>query len=347
MNKIGIIEGFFGPAWDEKKRFALAPWLSKVGGDFYLFAPKQEPRLRKKWKESWVEDFFQYLKNYQTQFETNGVTFGVGFTPFGLSQSLDEVDQTLLIEKIEFFNRLGLKFLGLFFDDLPVTENLAGLQLRIVDLFRKHFRGEILFCPSFYTFDPILDKVFGKRPETYWDEIRTIQPEINLAWTGPKVISPEISLSHLLEVRALLGRDPFIWENLFANDGPRNCKFLKLKPFTGRESGFEREISGLGLNMMNQIELSKITFLATVKTIQGLSPELAFREALLHECPLDLAEFILQYETDFNQEGLDKISQDKNEKMITFLSQARHPVAVEILDWLNGKYTVGSECLTD
>lgn len=348
MNKTGVIEGFFGPQWPEEDRLSYASFLAQCGGNFYIYAPKQDPYLRKKWRETWQTDYVDKLKNYARTFHAHGVEFGVGFSPFGLGAVLTEEDQSLLAEKLNTLNEIGIDLLGLFFDDMPTNANLARTQIEALRVIQSHFNGRIVFCPSYYTPDPILDKVFGQRPDHYLEDIAAgIPSNVSIAWTGPKVISPVIDEAHLLEVGSLLKRKPFIWENLFANDGPKNCKFLKLKPFTGRDERTFRAAEAFGLNLMNQPELSKILYYASKLVLDGIPSEEAYLKALDELCTPVVKEFICGHQDSLLVTGLDNLSDELKRAFKDELGEDPSKAAKEILDWLNGEYNVGTECLTD
>lgn len=345
---IGVIEGFFGPAWSDNSRKSYAEFLSRVGGDFYVYAPKQDPNLRKKWREPWTEEYIAKLKDLVDLFHSYGVKFGIGFSPFGLGSSLTQLDEISLFQKLEIMEQLQIDLLGLFFDDMPTNANLAQTQIKALQEIRKTFRKKIIFCPSYYTPDPILDKVFGQRPENYLEDIADGCPyDVSLAWTGPKVISPIIEAEHLQEVAALLKRKPFIWENIFANDGPRNCKFLKLKPFTGRTKDTFFQAEGFGFNMMNQPELSKILFLSSSLVLKGGDPLQAFDTALTSLCSEKFKDFISKYAQSFSTEGLESLSNEDKDRLIQELDLFDDIASLELKDWLLGKFNVGTECLTD
>ncbi len=349
MKKLGVIEGFFGSAWANEARLDYAPFLKKVGGQFYIYAPKQDQNLRKKWRENWGPEFRSQLQKIKSHFHDHGLEFGVALSPFGLEKNLSKSDRESLVEKACWLEDLGIDILGVFFDDMPSTEWAAPTQIETLSLLESHFHKKIIFCPSYYSYDPILEKVFGKMPRGYWDEVRDgASPEVSLAWTGPKVISPEISRSHLKKVDELFKRTPFLWENLFANDGPRNCKFLKLKPFSGRERGVLEDSDGWGFNMMNQPFLSHIVFLASVKVLrENQESTAAFAAAVDELCPAPVGQFIKAHASEFLEQGLDKILPSKKEQYLRELSTFKDPFSSEIKDWLLGKYLVGSECLTD
>lgn len=347
--QVGVIEGFFGPAWPEQDRRSYAPFIAATGGGFYIYAPKQDPFLRKRWREEWSREYLQELSARARHFQSHGVTFGVGLSPFGLGTELNSADQALLERKLQQLTAAGVRWLGLFFDDMPTNPNLAQSQIACVEVVRRAFAGKVIFCPSYYTPDPILDKVFGQRPAHYLEDIAAgIPREVSLAWTGPKVISPELPLTHVQEVGALLRRPPFIWENLYANDGPKNCKFLKLRPFSGRSAEVSNWIEAYGFNMMNQPQLSKVVYLSSRLVLKGThAAEEALGAALEQLCSAALATFILKHRSAFLERGLDQLTEAEKGQLAKELAPFPEPIAAEISAWLGGEYVVGSECLTD
>lgn len=347
--KLGVVEGFFGPAWPSGSREGYASFLRNCGGDFYIYAPKQDQHLRKGWRDEWEESYLDFLRHLSAEFRSNGVNFGVALSPFGLGKKITSEDKKSLLEKLHLLTGLGIDVLGVFFDDMPSHENLAAVQAEVIDVIRSAYPGKIVFCPSYYTFDPILEKVFGKMPDNYLTDIaRLIPQDISVAWTGPKVISTEIPRQHMVEVEELLKRKPFMWENLFANDGPKNCKFLKLRPFDGRNEKLDDLSEAWGFNMMNQPELSKITFLASKKVlIDHLAPENAFIESVEELSTPAFAAFVLSHRLSFLEKGLDVLTVEEKSKLIAELASFPDSGAREIQEWLKGSYIVGSECLTD
>lgn len=349
MTKIGIVEGFFGPVWSTEARKDFATFLQKYGGSFYIYAPKRDAHLRKAWRDNWEPTYLEYLSSLRDHYHALGLEFGVAISPFGLGSSISQGDWSHLKEKFQILSELKLDYLGLFFDDMPSTDDLLKVQTEVVELARKYFPQGLIFCPSYYTFDPILDKVFGQRPIGYVEGLKSAIPaNVDICWTGPKVISPEINREHLSEVNQLLGRPPFIWENLFANDGPRNCKFLKLKYFTGRDSSLNDLTNGVGFNLMNQPYLSQLLFLSSIKVMEHqMEPAAAFNQSCHELLTPEFAKFIIDNRVIFLEDGLDKLSQDEKNSLLGKLTNHPEPMAREICDWLKGEYLVGPECLTD
>jgi hypothetical protein len=348
MNQFGIVEGFFGPVWHHQARLDLAPFLRKHGGSFYIYAPKRDAHLRKRWREIWTDDYLRELSQLRNHFHHHQIQFGVALSPFELGHEIRENDWDLLKQKFSSLQSLQLDMLGLFFDDMPVNEELLATQEKVIKLALNYFPKGLIFCPSFYSYDPILDKVFGRRPVGYVEGLKDVVPSsVEICWTGPKVISDEISREHLEEVSRLLGRKPFIWENLYANDGPKNCQYLKLKYFLGRDQSLQDSSSHVAFNLMNQPYLSQVLFLSSMKVIAGDSPKEAFEKGCYELLPIELANLIIKFREKFLLEGLSKLTDEDKFQLREKLEAIHHPVSTEMINWLNGEYIVGPECLTD
>jgi hyaluronoglucosaminidase len=347
MTKLGVIECFFGPPWGKQSRDSYAEFLSDIGFHFYLYAPKADANLRKNWRSPWSGDYLAELTRMAKVYADKKVDFGVCISPYGTQEEFTPGDRKLMREKIRMLDSLGSKYLGVFFDDMPSSQGMARRQLDVLQSIHADSGAKIVFCPSYYSFDPILDKVFGQRPENYLEEIAGGTPQgVELVWTGPKVISPEIGAEHLREVTKILGRKPFLCDNIFANDGPRNCKFLKIRPFAGGRGEALEESSGWSINPMNQAEISKVLLLASAKAA-SMPAEAALHEAAEERCGKELASLLRENTPLFFSQGLDLIDDGQKKKLALEFGKFRHPVASEVVDWLEGKYLVGSDCLTD
>ena len=73
-----------------------------------------------------------------------------------------------------------------------------------------------------------------------------LAPDIDVMWTGPKVISRLISVESIDEVADVLRRKPVIWDNLHANDYDQ--KRLFLGAYSGRPSSLLRKLKGVLTN---------------------------------------------------------------------------------------------------
>jgi hypothetical protein len=343
---LGVVEGFFGPEWPWNSRHRFCEFLRARGGDFYLYAPKRDPFLRKQWKEKHPEPVWSELQALGAKCRGLGIRFGVGLSPFELHADWTERAKDRLREKVREIEELGIDYLGLFFDDMRGAPDLAPKQNEIVEFVRMVTKSTLLFCPTYYSHDPILDKVFGPREPTYLERVGDLPEDVHIIWTGSKVIPAAIERKELEEVAQLLKRKPLIWENRYANDGPRQCKFLKLLPFDGRTSVAFDYSSGWAFNLMNQPALSELLFAASVGVLRGEGdPAQVFSRVVQELGGASIWRLFQERAATFHTAGLDQITDAERKEILQGLDGSLY--SREIRDWLEGKYLVGPECLTD
>ena len=354
VNQLGVIEGFYGEPWSWGQRADYAGFLKKQGFSFYIYAPKADGFMRKKWREPFPEDLERKLAQLSAQCRAAGVEFGVGFSPYEiyLSPFNDEV-KSLLQSRIDVFNRVGVDKFGLLMDDMKGDfPELAARQIEIVNwVAARSAAKQLIFCPTYYSLDPVLEKLFGKKPEGYLERLgKELDPKVRLFWTGELVCSKSYSAEHLRATAELLGRKPFLWDNYPVNDGPRMCKFLHLRPMTGRPADMGEWLSGHAVNPMNQPTLSRISLLTLKYSYErggSYEPAAAFLEAAQTVTCRELALRLEKDTADFMDRGLDIITPGERaafkEAYSRFLDSRENltaKAAKEVLDWLDGRYTV-------
>jgi protein O-GlcNAcase/histone acetyltransferase len=85
---------------------------------------------------------------------------------------------------------------------------------------------------------------------------RELLPEIEVFWTGPEIISREITVAHVRELQSVLRRKPILWDNLHANDYDGRRFFCG--PYAGRPPELRGEVSGLLVNPNNEFPLNYV-----------------------------------------------------------------------------------------
>ena len=352
--QLGVIEGFYGEPWSWEERAEYAPFLKRHGFSFYIYAPKADPYLRKKWREPLPESRERELTSLSARCRAAGIEFGVGFSPYEIYLSpFDEKAKGLLQSRIDAFNRIGTDKFGLLMDDMRGDlPELAKRQVEIVNWAAARSEAkQLIFCPTYYSLDPVLEKLFGKKPEDYLERLgRELDPKVRLFWTGEAVCSKSYSEEHLRATAGTLGRKPFLWDNYPVNDGPRMCKFIHLRPVTGRPSGIGRWLDGHAVNPMNQPTLSKIPLLTLKFSYErgaAYAPDTAFREAAETVTCREMAARLEKDPPDFMDRGLDQLTDDERARLKDvykgYLNSGENSTAGaarEVIDWLNGRYTV-------
>ena len=74
-------------------------------------------------------------------------------------------------------------------------------------------------CPSYYSEDVLLERVFGQfEPEFLETLAQYLPPNIPCFWTGPSVVSKSITLAHARRVAKKIQRPLLLWDNYPVND---------------------------------------------------------------------------------------------------------------------------------
>ena len=81
-------------------------------------------------------------------------------------------------------------------------------------------------------------------------------PDVDIMWTGPKVISKEITIKSIEEVSQSLQRPPIIWDNIHANDYDQ--KRLFLGPYDGRSPQLIPYLKGVLTNPNCEFEANYV-----------------------------------------------------------------------------------------
>ncbi|XP_063013922.1 protein O-GlcNAcase-like [Melospiza melodia melodia] len=251
----GVVEGFYGRPWSMDQRKLLFQWLQQRGLNCYMYAPKDELKHRLLWREPYTEHEAARMRSLIGAAHERGVEF-----IFAISAGQDMVfssagDRLLLQQKLRQVAALGCRSFALLFDDIDpcmcqadrdVFPSLAQAQASVANQVYQELGqpSVFLFCPTEYC-----SSLCSPSPSQscYLQTIgQELLPGIAVIWTGPKVVSQELSAELLEEVEAVLRRPPVIWDNLYAND--YDCRRVFLGPYMGRAPGLMARLQGLLLN---------------------------------------------------------------------------------------------------
>jgi hyaluronoglucosaminidase len=345
--ELGIIEGFYGKPWTWEEREATIAFLAPHGYRFYLYAPKADPYLRRRWQEDHPRDIAAGLARLSAHCAVLGVRFGVGISPFEV-RDFGAAQREALGRKLAFCDAIGVRDLAVLFDDMRGdVPGLADRQLEIVEWAAARTAADrVIVCPSYYTDDPVLDRVFGQRPEGYIEALGAgLDPRFQIFWTGEEVCSYEYTPGHLRRVAEQLRRKPFLWDNYPVNDGQRMSKYVHVRGFTGRPAQMAGLVAAHGVNPALQPTLTRIPALTLVESYRqgdayeyGAATHRAAVEVMGQELGTRLYEDML-----FLQNvGIDRLGERESELRGRW-DDVDHPAAREIIAWLDGEYRITDE----
>lgn len=347
--ELGIIEGFYGPPWSWDERLRVVQTLALHDYRFYLYAPKGDAFLRRRWNEPHPPEERAALATFAQRCRAEGVRFGVGLSPFEIYRNFDASARAALAEKLAALDAIGIDELALLFDDMHgASSDLARTQAEIVDWAASRTRAaQITVCPSYYSDDAVLDRVFGARPPRYLEELgAALDPAVRVFWTGEEVCSREISPGHLARVSELLRRKPVLWDNYPVNDGERMSQHLHLRAFTGRPAANAAHLTAHAINPALQPTLSLVPAI-TLRESYRLGPAYEYGRAFFNAaCAVlgeDMATALRNDLLSLHDGGLQRLSAERHAALRERYAAFDHPGAREIVRWLDGDYHVSSE----
>ncbi|XP_043568867.1 protein O-GlcNAcase isoform X3 [Chiloscyllium plagiosum] len=251
----GVVEGFYGRPWSMEQRKELFRRMRKWGLNTYLYAPKDDYKHRMFWREMYSVEEAEQLMQLISAAKEHDIEFVYAISP-GLDITFsNQKEVATLKRKLDQVSQFGCKSYALLFDDIDhnmcpadkeVFSSFAHAQLSVTNEIYQYL-GEpehFLFCPTEYC------GTFCYPNVAHSPYLRTVGdkllPGIDVLWTGPKVVSKDISVESIEEVTKILKRSPLIWDNLHANDYDQ--KRLFLGPYKGRSTELIPRLKGVLTN---------------------------------------------------------------------------------------------------
>ncbi|KYM88779.1 Bifunctional protein NCOAT [Atta colombica] len=250
----GVVEGFYGRPWTTEQRKDLFQKLKKWGMDSYLYAPKDDYKHRAYWRDLYTVEEAEHLTGLITAAREYGITFYYALSP-GLDITYSSSKEvTALKRKLEQVSQFGCTAFALLFDDIEpemseadkeIFQSFAHAQVSVTnDIFQHLGQPRFLLCPTQYCATRAMPNVASSE---YLNTLGSkLAQEIDIMWTGPKVISRLLTVESIEEITEVLRRPPVIWDNLHANDYDQKRVFLG--PYSGRSPDLIPKLRGVLTN---------------------------------------------------------------------------------------------------
>ena len=269
----GIVEGFFGPLWSMAHRRRLFAFGAARGMNTYLYAPKDDPYHRKRWRLPYPAAHWRDMARLIRAAQKHRIDFIYGFHPGeGLCFS-DPKSVQVLLRKARRFYDAGVHTFAVLFDDIPsrlthardrrsFKNSLACAEATwIAEIEARQPSSwknvEWWICPSYYSEDALLERVFGRFEPFFLETLAEHLPVSTACfWTGDRVVSRAITSRHAQKiVRRIGGRPLLLWDNYPVNDLSMAGE-LHIGPLQGRDPKLPDVVYGYLNNPLLQEELS-------------------------------------------------------------------------------------------
>jgi hyaluronoglucosaminidase len=263
----GIIEGFYGPPWSWDDRRAIATALAAAGMDTYVYAPKDDPLHRERWRDPYPD---HDLEHFATFAGDGTLQLSIGISP-GLTMDPDDhSDRADLLVKCDQLVGAGATVIGLLLDDLPPQPGLGARHGHLTAWLRDALPSEVelFLTPTRYT---------GTSPSPYLADLdRLVPAEVPIAWTGPTVVCDRITGADAEAWSAAVGgRSPLLWDNVPVNDAVMSDHLFP-GPLRGRDPDLPGHLAGYLANPMVQARASVPSLLSAAAWLRGEDPEEAW-----------------------------------------------------------------------
>lgn len=268
----GIVEGFYGVTWTAENRADLMSFCRRHNLNAYIYAPKDDPYHREKWRTPYPSEKVAELKNLVTLANQNGVRFIFAISPgldLNYTGSKGDEDFKYLLRKIDAMYQIGVRHFAIFLDDLKdangnhhedgkkQAEFLNKLQKKLGERY-KDVENLITVPTEYYRHDMV--NGHGKVKSYTADFAAKLNKKIIVLYTGDGVVCDGISDEEFRAANKIYGRNLGIWWNYPVNDynvtdnGNRNAKLA----LGAIEKLPTANVQAIFFNPMSQYQLSKI-----------------------------------------------------------------------------------------
>ncbi|GAA0495942.1 hypothetical protein Ade02nite_17890 [Paractinoplanes deccanensis] len=284
----GTVEGFYGPPWSHADRLAHLEFSAEAGFDTFVYAPKDDPHHRVRWRSLYPAAELRRLAELAATGRRLGVRFVYAISP-GLSMGFaDDAEHRALLAKAAQLAGAGVEEFALFFDDVPAElarpaersrwpgpEGSGAAHGETCARFAAAFPGRpLLVCPTDYA---------GTSATPYRRGFaRTSPPDTLVAWTGRDVVVGTVTREEIDQAARSYGRRVVLWDNFPVNDFAPSRLFLG--PLTGRTTDLAGSaLAGVLANPMELAAPSRIPLVSVASWAAdpgGYDPEASAERAL-------------------------------------------------------------------
>ncbi|SFE14747.1 hyaluronoglucosaminidase [Actinopolyspora alba] len=272
MSTRGVIEGFYGSPWTHAERMDQLAFYGSVKLNSYVYAPKDDPYHRDRWRDPYPADRLRRLGELQQQATQHHVKFTFALSPGKSICFSDPDDWRALTDKLQSLYDIGIRSFSVPFDDIDYAEwncesdraeygassaRAAGVaQARLLNRLQREFLGTHVGTTPLQT---VPTEYSDTENSPYKTAIRQrLDPAVEVMWTGEGVIPDGITVDDAASAEQVWGRKPLLWDNYPVNDYDATEGLMMLGPYAERQPGLGLRLAGLVINPMNQAAASKV-----------------------------------------------------------------------------------------
>lgn len=292
----GTVEGFYGPPWTHAERMDQLAFYGDVKMNTYIYAPKDDPYHREKWRQPYPPDALAEVQELIRQAQAHHVKFTFALSPGTSICYSDDADFRALLAKLQAVYDEGVRDFSVPLDDISYTRwNCPGDQTKYgqpsegaagkaqAELLNRVQREFVDAHPGVAPLQFVPTEYSDVEDSAYKTAIRTaLDPRVVVMWTGDGVIPRQITVSDAQQAEKVWGRKLFLWDNYPVNDFDGSVGRMLLGPYEKRERGLSGQLVGDVSNPMNLAAASKVVELGAADFAwndTAFDPQRAWRAA--------------------------------------------------------------------
>ncbi|WP_188984286.1 beta-N-acetylhexosaminidase family protein [Saccharopolyspora thermophila] len=268
----GSVEGFYGPPWTHQERMDQLAFYGEVKLNTYIYAPKDDPYHRERWREPYPADELARVQELIQQAKAHHVRFTFALSPgTSICYSADS-DFRALVAKLQAVYDAGVRDFSVPLDDITYTRwNCPGDEAKYgaasegaagraqAELLNRVQREFVDTHPDVAPLQTVPTEYSDVEDSAYKSAIRsTLDPRVLVMWTGDGVIPRRITVADAQGAAKVWGRKVLLWDNYPVNDFDGSVGRVLLGPYAKRERGLSEQLAGDIVNPMNQAAASKV-----------------------------------------------------------------------------------------
>lgn len=253
----GFIEGFYGFPWSHEERMNLMRDSGKFKMNTYVYAPKDDPYHRAKWRELYPEKEAKHIAELAQAGKNNNFNFCWTIHPGDSLNITSDADFQATLTKLNQLYDLGVRQFGILFDDIDNNKN-GRAQGEFIN------RVDDAFIKTKNDVEPLITvgtrycAAWGPDMQTYLKPfIDTLHDDIQIMWTGDNTVSNvSKEVFDWPKQQVDNDRDLAVWWNYPVND------HVDERLLVGELAGLENDLDNVSAffsNPMNQAESSKVS----------------------------------------------------------------------------------------
>lgn len=253
----GVVESFPGKVWSMEDRLEMIEWMQSQGGNFYMWAPFDDPMHRRLWNHLFSDDEALNMKATIAKCAQLGVEFNLAIRPHSIDfRSVLHTD-ALARKILQAYEQCGCRSFSILFseEDRAIPQGCRSLSsaqtelvntlVQVVDEFvkLKSEADESSSAPSDapqvrWLFAPTMSTSHlqaGQEVATlnYLRELnKHLDKRIQLLWSGPELPAASLDNAYLTKVERFFGdRSLFFWDRLPQCPAPYELPTLSADAF--------------------------------------------------------------------------------------------------------------------